>query len=79
MPPSTLPKALKAKPASVPEKDTALALFHANLNAMREWYRQQPNAGHTCGINVAMELAVSDTLTALGNALEGKTWEPPSS
>lgn len=80
MPPASTkaPKIANGTAAQLLSPGPHLTLFHANLNAIREWYKQQPNAGHNHGLNITMELALSHTLTALGNALEGKTWEPPT-
>lgn len=56
-----------------------LALFDANMNAMREYYRAKDDSGSTMpGLNVSMEMVLGHVLTALRDALNGKTWQPPS-
>ncbi len=77
--PAPTAKEKKARPPAASLNDETFRLFHANLNAMREWYRAKADRGHNYGIYVTLEIAISDVLTALGAAIEGKTWEPPSS
>lgn len=56
----------------------ALTLFQKNLEAMREWYRQQPGRGVDTGHLVLLELCLADVISALSAAMEGKPWQPPS-
>lgn len=71
--PPTPPKASKKKPT--PEQ--VLALFHSNLQAVREWYRAEPNTGQTLGHIMLLEMALADVASALEHAMRGENWVHP--
>lgn len=76
-------KAIKPLPktSDVPRgtvKPDPLPLFQKNLEAMREYYRLKPGRGVEMGHLVLLELCITDVLSALTAAMEGKPWEPPA-
>lgn len=70
----------KAKPTIFESVETqdVITLFRDNLNAMRQYYRNEKFSGQNLGHNVVLEMAIADVSKALEAAIEGKPWKPGS-
>lgn len=65
------PKQLKSQ-----DPCATLKLFAQNLAEIERHHRRQPS-GPELGFQVVAALIISDIVTALHLAAEGKAWEPP--